>query len=114
MKKEKNIMKYSAKELQTMQKINDKSDWAALKNISDQELENNIKSDSDSDTNISEGWMGLVVGMPEPKEQISIRIDRDVLRWFRSKGSGYQTYINNILRSYVSVQSQKTKRAHNN
>jgi uncharacterized protein (DUF4415 family) len=112
MKKEKNIMKYSAKELQAMQKINDKSDWAALKSINDRELENNIKSDSDSDTNISEGWMGLVVGMPEAKEQISIRIDRDVLRWFRSKGSGYQTYINNILRSYVAVQSRKTKRAH--
>ena len=32
------------------------------------------------------------------KEQISIRIDVDVLNWFRSKNAKYQTYINEVLR----------------
>jgi uncharacterized protein (DUF4415 family) len=32
------------------------------------------------------------------KEQISIRLDADVLAWFRSRGSKYQSYINHVLR----------------
>ena len=32
------------------------------------------------------------------KEQISLRVDADVLAWFRSRGRRYQTYINDLLR----------------
>ena len=32
------------------------------------------------------------------KEQISLRVDADVLAWFRSRGKRYQTYINEVLR----------------
>jgi uncharacterized protein (DUF4415 family) len=32
------------------------------------------------------------------KQQISIRVDADVLAWFRSQGKKYQTYINEVLR----------------
>ena len=40
-------------------------------------------------------------------EQISIRIDTDVLAWFRqqAKGRGYQTLINDVLRTYVQHHS---------
>lgn len=48
-----------------------------------------------------EGWQETVtVELPEPKEQVTLRLDRDVLRWFRAKGRGYQTLINAVLRSY--------------
>jgi uncharacterized protein (DUF4415 family) len=32
------------------------------------------------------------------KEQISLRVDADVLAWFRSRGRRYQTYMNEVLR----------------
>jgi hypothetical protein len=35
------------------------------------------------------------------KEPISIRIDSDVLAWFRAQGDGYQSIMNAVLRSYV-------------
>ncbi|MBS0365927.1 MAG: BrnA antitoxin family protein [Proteobacteria bacterium] len=35
-----------------------------------------------------------------PKMSVSLRIDADVLEWFRSQGGGYQTRINAILRAY--------------
>ena len=35
-----------------------------------------------------------------PKELVSLRIDADVLNWFRATGAGYQTRINAILRAY--------------
>jgi uncharacterized protein (DUF4415 family) len=39
--------------------------------------------------------------MPQPKETVTIRIDADVLEWFRKQGRGYQARINAILRSYM-------------
>ena len=35
-----------------------------------------------------------------PKTSISLRVDRDVLEWFRSQGDGYQTRINAVLRAF--------------
>ncbi|MBT3337224.1 MAG: BrnA antitoxin family protein [Anaerolineae bacterium] len=40
------------------------------------------------------------------KEQITIRIDSDVLTWFRSQGKGYQTRINDLLRAYMKAYEQ--------
>jgi len=41
---------------------------------------------------------------PEPtKEQVTLRIDSDVLAWFRSQGRGYQTRINALLRAYMEA-----------
>ncbi len=45
----------------------------------------------------------MVVRMPKPKELVSIRIDNDVLEWFRHHGKKYQTRINAVLRSYVEA-----------
>ena len=35
-----------------------------------------------------------------PKESISLRIDPDVLAWFKAQGPGYQTRINAVLRAF--------------
>lgn len=34
------------------------------------------------------------------KEQISLRVDRDVLEWYRAQGAGWQTRMNEVLRAY--------------
>ncbi|MCE5327190.1 MAG: BrnA antitoxin family protein [Planctomycetaceae bacterium] len=39
--------------------------------------------------------------VPPPKQAVSIRLDADVVDWFKRKGRGYQTRINGILRIYV-------------
>lgn len=36
----------------------------------------------------------------EPKTSVSLRIDADVLAWFKSQGEGYQTRMNAVLRAY--------------
>jgi len=40
---------------------------------------------------------------PPTKQQITIRLDGDVLRWFRAQGDGYQTRINALLRAYMEA-----------
>jgi uncharacterized protein (DUF4415 family) len=39
----------------------------------------------------------------EPKAQVTLRIDRDVLDYFKDGGAGYQTRINDVLRSFVAA-----------
>ena len=40
---------------------------------------------------------------PEKKKAISLRLDSDILAWFKSQGGGYQTLINAILKAYVKT-----------
>ena len=48
-------------------------------------------------------WSQARVVMPPTKQIISVRIDRDVLAFFKSRGRGYQTRINAVLRSYMEA-----------
>lgn len=45
----------------------------------------------------------------QTKQQITLRIDEDVLAWFRGRGRGYQTQINNLLRAYMEAHEPGTK-----
>lgn len=46
--------------------------------------------------------------MPQRKEPITIRLDPDVLGWYRSFGKGYQTRINAVLRMYMEAQEHQS------
>jgi uncharacterized protein (DUF4415 family) len=39
----------------------------------------------------------------QPKQQVTLQIDRDVLEWFKSQGQEYQTQINTLLRAYMEA-----------
>jgi uncharacterized protein (DUF4415 family) len=47
---------------------------------------------------------------PPAKQQLTIRLDTDVLAWLRATGRGYQTRINHILRA--AMESQTVRRSH--
>ena len=44
----------------------------------------------------------------QPKAQLTLRLDRDVLEWFRRQGRGYQTRINSLLRAYMLANRKGT------
>lgn len=46
-------------------------------------------------------WKHAKLVMPERKKPVLLRLDGDVLEWFRRGGRGYQTRINAVLRSYM-------------
>jgi uncharacterized protein (DUF4415 family) len=50
----------------------------------------------------------IVQWIPEPKSTITMRIDRDVLDWFKKQGRGYQTRVNALLRAYMEAHRQRT------
>jgi len=47
---------------------------------------------------------------PLAKQPISLRLDGDVLAWFKAQGPRYQSRINAVLRSYVSAVRTRTRR----
>jgi len=47
------------------------------------------------------------IKMPAAKAQLTLRIDQDVLNWFKAQGSGYQTRMNALLRAYMEANQAK-------
>jgi len=47
-----------------------------------------------------------VIVLPQPKASVCIRLDQEVLEWFKAQGKGYQTRINALLRAYMEAQTK--------
>lgn len=107
MKKNGNIVRYTKEELDEMiARGEDKTNWAAIDATTDEDIQAQIAADPDDIRNPDE-WSEWHVGLPPlpaPKRDIHIRLDGDVLDWFKASGRGYQTRINHVLRAYVHSQ----------
>jgi uncharacterized protein (DUF4415 family) len=82
--------------------------WSRFDAKTPEEIEADIRDDPDAAPIVDADWFAsakLVV--PQPKEQISIRLDREVLEYFRQYPR-YQTRINAILRAAMEYEKAKT------
>ena len=87
----------------------DRTDWRKANRMTGEKLEASIRADVD-DVRGEPDWTQAIMGVPAPKDHINIRIDHDVLEWFRASGRGYQTLMNNVLRAFVQSRRQPTPR----
>lgn len=81
------------------------TDQARLAALSEAEIEEMSASDPDHPGLDDTVWDGLDDPAPG-KEAISIKLDRDVLSFFRQEGRGYQTRINAVLRHYMQAKER--------
>jgi uncharacterized protein (DUF4415 family) len=79
--------------------------------MTDAEVEASIANDPDWAEFKDIDWSDAVLVIPAKKKAISIRVDEDVLDYFKSEGDGYQRRINAVLRSYVQQKTKPKKRA---
>ena len=82
---------------------NTQTDWEKVKNMTEAEIDAAAASDPDAQPTDESFWNDAQVVMPQPKRAISLRIDEDVLEWFKSQGRGYQTRMNAVLRAYMQA-----------
>ena len=75
-----------------------KTDFKRLRRMRDADID-----DSDIPRLDKSFWKTTKLTMPEPKDRLTIRVDHDVVEWLKKAGSGYQTRINAILRSYMNA-----------
>lgn len=80
----------------------------AFRDMTDAEAERRAAADPDAGIIPPGFWDNAKVFTPETKQQITLRLDPDVIRWFRRSGRGYQSRMGAVLKSYVEA---KRKRA---
>jgi uncharacterized protein (DUF4415 family) len=80
------------------------TDWKRLRTMTDEEVHAAITADPDIKPTDEAFWKKATVVMPRRKETVTMRLDADLLEWFRGE-RGYQTKINAILRAYMNAQN---------
>ena len=78
-----------------------RTDWAKIKAMKDRDIDFSDASKLDDD------FFAEAKLWPGKKKQITIRLDPDVLDYFKTKGRGYQSSINATLRRYMETQQRR-------
>jgi uncharacterized protein (DUF4415 family) len=88
MKSEKNTKKRS------------RTDWKRIDALRDEDIDFSDIPKQGTD------FFARAIVWPGPKRQITLRVDPDVLTFFRKQGRGYQTVINTVLRKYMEARKE--------
>lgn len=78
-----------------------RTDWKRVDALRDEDIDFSDIPKQEAD------FFAHAVVWPGPKKQITLRIDPDVLSFFRQQGKGYQTVINTILRKYMETRKER-------
>jgi uncharacterized protein (DUF4415 family) len=76
-------------------KTTSSSDWERVKNLKDEEIDTSDAPEWDAAM-----FANAKVQLPERKKTISIRVDSDLIDWYKAQGKGYQTRMVAVLRMY--------------
>ena len=97
--KKKNIVHYKKEILSGKSK----TDWKKFDKLSDNQIDISEIPELDK-----EWFRNVKIVLPEKKKAISLRVDKDVLEWFKSKskGKGYQTFMNAVLKAFVEAKKK--------
>ena len=97
----------SAKNIVTRTRSNrrrGKTDWSRVDALTDRQIEKAVRSDPDAAPILDKKWFAkATLVMPEPKVPISLRIDREVVDWFKAHGKRYQSRMNAVLKAYMQA-----------
>src|SRR3954468_4400096 len=111
MRKKEHIARYSAEEIAA--KIaagEDQTDWERVRAMPQDEVE---RLADEEDGLLPEGWEASIVrGLPPRKRDVRIRLDSDVLDWFRAQGGNYQAQINAVLRAFIDARKRSEPASH--
>lgn len=78
-----------------------RTDWKRIDAMRDEDID---LSDSPE---LGPDFFANAIFWPGPKKQITLRIDPDVLKFFRKQGRGYQSAMNAVLRKYMEAQERR-------
>ncbi len=82
------------------------SGWRRFAAMTDDDIQRGIEGDPDARNTDAAFWRNARIVAPLRKRPVTLRLDADILSWFRLK-KGYQTEINAILRAYMSAHRGK-------
>jgi uncharacterized protein (DUF4415 family) len=96
------IVTYTAEELAEMiRRGEDRTDWARVRAMTDEEVEANAEADEDSQGEWTPVPDALAIAFPHTV----VRLDIDVVDWFAAQGPDYIRRMNDVLRAYIKTKS---------
>jgi uncharacterized protein (DUF4415 family) len=85
-------------------KKSSQSDWARVDALSDEDIDfSDIPELGDAFFRHAE------IRLPERKVPVCIRLDREVVDWFKARGKRYQSRINAVLKAFIARQKKETQ-----
>lgn len=106
MAKRERIVRYTAAEVRTkVVKGESRTDWQRVDTTTAADIERQAQEDEASDEWCSDT---VIAGLPPPKTSINIRLDQDIIDFFKDFGPGYQTRISSVLRAFVEHRRAKS------
>jgi uncharacterized protein (DUF4415 family) len=88
--------------------LKDETDYARLDAMTDADIALAVAQDPDA-PQLDFDWTQARLTLPPGKDVITLRLDRDMLDWFRAQGRGYQTRINQVLRAWYAANKLTAK-----
>jgi uncharacterized protein (DUF4415 family) len=100
MEKEEHLKYYTAEDLRAMRaRGEDRTDWTKVAAV-------DVEEEDEEERGWVTDWSSAKLIMPKTKRHINLRVDDDVVAFFKKTGSGYQTRMNAVLRSYMLSQER--------
>src|SRR3954449_3122880 len=94
-----NITRATAEQARAMK---DETDYARLDAMTDEDIARAVASDPDAPP-LDIDWSKARIVISPGKDVVTLRVDHDVLEFFRQQGRGYQTRMNAVLRAYYDA-----------
>ena len=94
----------------TLHEADGRTDWTRLAALSDAEIEAAAQTDTEAPPADDEFWRTAPIVVLEPrlaKWQQEMRLDAEVIDWFKGQGPGWQTRMNAVLKSYVDAHKKQ-------
>ncbi len=92
------------RDMEAGKKVSAPDEWSEFDKFDDRQIGKAVAKDRDAaPVGDDDVWKNARVIMPVPKQPISIRLDEDVVAFFKKSGPGYQSRMNAVLRSYMEA-----------
>ena len=89
-------------------RMKDETDYARLDAMTDEDIAKAVAEDPDA-APLDIDWTKARLVLPPGKENMILRVDRDVLAWFRASGKGFHTRMNAVLRAYMEANKRQPR-----
>ena len=99
MKKDKNIKSYTAAELKA-KRAESRTDLSRVDAITDEALERLVAED---ERDIRADWTQAKLILPQAKQSVHLRLDQEIIAFFKSTGKGHISRMQTVLKAYVDA-----------
>ncbi len=107
MRKDGSMKSYTAEELKAMRRRGeDRTDWAKVDAMTEADLERAIAEDED-ERDLEPDWTRAELVIPRPRQSVHLRLEPEVVDFFKAGGKGHITRMQAVLRAYVDAQKRR-------